>query len=114
MRLEDIQEGKTYHNGNGLRRRVTSLKKLTLNGFDVFYIPISKSGKEGKEQSCWCSTFAAWAKGDVDDKNYVRVELKLTDAGKATFEHFIKDAGKTETEFIQDALEAYMLQQAEK
>lgn len=65
MRIEDIKEGVTYHNGKGLQRTVVRLEKgRYLNSFNVIW---KKPGKE-KENVCWCSTFADWAKGEVHEE----------------------------------------------
>lgn len=68
MRLQDIKIGETYHNGKGLTRTVIEFTDPRFEK-DPIFCPsniVYIDGK-GRKASCWCTTFANWAKGRVGD-----------------------------------------------
>jgi len=72
MRMDEIKEGLTYHNGHGLQRIVVQVPKNGKFG-DVTY---RKPGSE-KTYSCYITTFCEWARGIVQGEE-VSFSLKCS------------------------------------
>jgi hypothetical protein len=76
MKIEDIKIGKVYGNGKGMYRKVIgfsvgNMMRTTPYGADIHYIRCDENGlvnATAKKLSCWCSTFASWAKDEVKER----------------------------------------------
>lgn len=71
MNIDEIKIGQVYGNGKGLFRKVRCFSDIKGQEVDIpmssyiHYVRCSDSGavrETAKEQKCWCSTFADWAK----------------------------------------------------
>ncbi|WP_145413768.1 hypothetical protein [Paenibacillus xylanexedens] len=68
-----IKAGRTFIGRSGLMRRVNRFRIVGANGRgwvgDVFYTPIDRNGKEGKEKSCYSGDFAKWAVEELNPQD---------------------------------------------
>ena len=73
MKPEDLKVGKTYCNRKGQIRKIIAIKPFSIysSGFTVKY-----EDEMGKERSCWCTTFAGWAKRVVTEEEEAELKMK--------------------------------------
>ncbi|WP_135553302.1 hypothetical protein [Paenibacillus cymbidii] len=69
MNARDIEKEKVYVGKSGLLRRVNRFRIIGACGADpvgdIYYTPIDRQGKEGKEKGTSSELFAAWAVSEV-------------------------------------------------
>lgn len=94
MKLEDIEVGKIYHNGQGRYRKVVNIKRGDLVGADVYYQHVDVNGNpldNGKIRSCFITTFASWAKEiwhpEVADEEEDDDEIRVMHIYSQMYEH---------------------------
>lgn len=70
IKSSEIKAGKTFIGKSGLMRRINKFRICGADGNgwigDVFYTPIDRNGKEGKEKSCYSGDFARWAVEEIN------------------------------------------------
>lgn len=68
MRASLIQRGKTYVGKSSLQRTVDSFRICGVSGSepigDIYYTPIDRKGKKGKQRGVSSESIARWALGE--------------------------------------------------
>lgn len=69
MKASQLERGKTYVGKSGLQRIVDKFVIYGASGAepmgDIYYTPVDRKGKKGKQKGISSESFARWALGEV-------------------------------------------------
>lgn len=74
MRIQDIEIGKTYEGRKGKPRTVVAKRQ---SRWDKNYFEVDYTTGGENTKSCWCATFAGWAKSDTPTETITALKQVL-------------------------------------